>query len=335
MSTGIRSLLCRRFHEAALALLLVILLVIAGWLDRTFLSLGTQLELSAHAAELALLSLPATYILLTGGIDLSVGAAMALCAVVFGLFHEAGASLAVAVSAALLAGVGSGLLNGVFVAVVGVHPLIVTLATMAAFRGIAEGISLGRPISGFPEHFAVLGQGSLAGAPLSMILFGAAAALSAIILGATRWGRYTRAVGFNEQAAALAGVPVTSLKMTLYALSGLSAAMAALVFASRRNTAKADIGLGLELEVITAVVLGGTSVFGGRGTVLGTVLGVALIHELREFISWRFNRDEIILMIVGALLLTSVLPQILAQRRAAATRVGNVSRRRVLEKPSS
>lgn len=303
-----------------MALFLVVLMVIAGVLDRSFLSPGTQLDLSAHAAELALLSLPATFILLTGGIDLSVGATMALCAVVFGLCHEAGSGLIVAVATALLAGVACGLLNGVFVACTQVHPLIVTLATMAAFRGIAEGVSLGRPMSGFPDSFTALGQGTLAGAPLSIVLFVAAAVVSGVVLGTTRWGRYTRAVGFNEQAASFSGAPVRSLKLTLYTLSGLAAALAALVFVSRRNTAKADIGLGLELEVITAVVLGGTSVFGGRGTILGTVLGVALIHELREFISWRFNRDEIILMMVGALLLASVVPQILAQRRAAMTR---------------
>lgn len=298
-----------------MVVLLTMSLAAAGAMDRTFVSFGTQVELSAHAAELALLSLPMTFVLLTGGIDLSVGATMALCAVVFGLCHEAGAGLTVAASAAMMTGTLCGLLNGVFVAMVKVHPLVVTLATMAAYRGIAEGISLGRPVSGFPERFAFLGQGTLAGVPFSMLLFAAAAVMSAILLGLTRWGRYTRAIGFNEQAATLSGVPVRPWTLTLYTGSGLTAALAAMIFVARRNTAKADIGLGLELEVITAVVLGGTSVFGGRGTILGTLMGVALIHELREFISWRFHRDELVPMIVGALLLICVVPQVFARRQ--------------------
>jgi rhamnose transport system permease protein len=296
----------RRFafaHEAALLALLAGLLAVARVLDPAFVSGEVQAELLTHVGETALLALPMTLIVLAGGIDLSVGATMALCAVVLGLAVEAaGAPIPVAVLLALLAGGAAGALNGLFVARVRVHPLIVTLATLAAFRGIAEGISGGRPISGFPAGFTALGQNNLAAA-----LFLGGAALTALALARTPLGLWLAAIGHNEEASRFAGVPVDRIRLGLHALSGLVAAAAAVLFVARRNTAKADIGTGIELDVIAMVVLGGTSIFGGRGTIAGTVLGVLVIHETREFVSWHWNRDELNLVVLGALLILSVL----------------------------
>ena len=120
-------------------------------------------------------------------------------------------------------------------------------------------------------------------------------------------GRAMYAMGHNEKASRYSGLPVDGLKMLIYSLSGAMAGLAAVLFVARRNTAKADVGTGMELDVITAVVLGGTSIFGGRGRIAGTVLGVLLIHETREFVSWRWNNDELILVVVGALLILAVL----------------------------
>jgi len=294
-------------QESVLLILLLGLLITANVLSPTFLAPAAQLELSTHVWELALLALPMTLIILTAGIDLSIGSTMALCAVVFGLCFQAHVPLIVAALLTLLSGAAAGALNGVFVAYVRVHPLIVTLATLAAYRGIAEGISLGRPVSGFPASFTHWGQGAVLGLPIPGILFLLALAVTAFFVGRTPLGLWLSAIGFNETASRYSGVAVARIKLLLYTASGLAAGLAALLFVARRNTAKADIGTGMELAVITAVVLGGTSIFGGRGRLFGTVLGVLLIHETREFVSWQWNKDELNLIVIGTLLLLSVL----------------------------
>lgn len=294
-------------HETVLACLLGGLLLGAGLVAPAFLSLEAQIELSTHIWELALLAIPMTFIIITAGIDLSVGSTLALSAVVLGLSHEAGASPALGAVLALLTGAAAGALNGCFVARLRAHPLIVTLATLAAFRGVAEGISLGRPISGFPEGFALVGRGSLWGLPIPGLLFAVLALLAAVVLMKTPFGRRLYAIGHNETAARFSGVPVARIQLLLYTLSGVFAGLAAVILVARRNTAKADLALGLELEVITAVVLGGASIFGGRGHLLGTLLGVLLVHETREFVSWHWNRDELNFIVIGTLLIISVL----------------------------
>lgn len=303
------------WHEVGLLVLVAAVLVWAGLTDPAFLSRRAQVELSAHVWELALLALPMTLIILTAGIDLSIGATMALAAVVLGLGYEAGWPLPLCVAAALLTGTAAGALNGLAVTAIGVHPLIVTLATLAAYRGVAEGISLARPISGFPAGFGWLGQGSVLGLPLPGLVFLLALAATAFFLWATPWGASLSAIGYNERACRFAGLPVRRITCLLYVLSGWTAGLAGILYVARRNTAKADIGTGLELDVITAVVLGGTSIFGGRGTLPGTLLGVLLIHEVREFVSWRWNRDELVMLVLGVLLIASVFVQKLLSRR--------------------
>jgi rhamnose transport system permease protein len=302
-------------HEALLAGLLVALLAAAGWLEPRFIALDTQVSLAADLWEPALVALAMTLIIITAGIDLSVASAVALAAVVMGLAFERGvppwaaAALAVAVGGAL------GAINGVFVAYVRVHPLIVTLATYSAYRGVAEGISFGRSISGFPLDIKWLGQGAVAGVPVPALVFAAAAVAAAVFLGRTTVGRAIYAIGHNETACRFSGIAVDRIKLLLYTLSGLAAGAAAVMHVARFDTAKADAGEGMELDVITAVVLGGTSIFGGRGRILGTVLGVLLIHETRKFVSWRWQNSELILIVVGALLILSVLANTLLSRK--------------------
>jgi len=305
----------RYWHESVLAALLIALLVAAGIADPAFLHVGVQTELSTHVWELGLLALPMTLIIVTAGVDLSVGAMMALSAVILGLSYEAGISPWVGAWLALLTGIAAGAINGVFVAWVRVHPLIVTLATLAAYRGVAEGISLARPVSGFPESFAVLGRGHLAGVPIPGAIFAVTALLAAVVLARAPFGRALYAIGNNEAAARFSGIAVARAQLWIYTLSGAAAGLAAVIFVARRNTAKADIGTGMELDVITAVVLGGTSIYGGRGRILGTLLGVLLIHEAREFVSWKWERDELNLIVIGALLIVSVLLNSLSSRR--------------------
>ena len=297
----------RYWHEAVLAAILGLLLVCAGVADPEFVGIGAQNVLSTHVWELAILALPMTLIIITAGIDLSVGATTALAAVVLGLSYEAGVPVGLAAVLAILAGLAAGALNGVFVAYVKVHPLLVTLASLSAYRGIAEGISLGRPISAFPEGFAFIGQGTVLAFPVAGLVFAGVAAVAWVILAKAPLGRYLYTMGHNELAARYSGVPVDRIKLLLYSLSGAAAGIAAVILVSRRNTAKADMATGMELDVITAVVLGGTSIFGGRGRIVGTILGVLVIHEVREFVSWRWGRDELNFIVVGTLLIASVL----------------------------
>lgn len=295
------------WHEAAMALLAAVLFIAMGALDPSFIRWPTQVELSTHVWELAILAVPMTLIIVTAGIDLSVGSAMALSAVALGLVFEAGYSPWAGAVAAIVVGCLAGLLNGVFVAWMRVHPLIVTLATLAAFRGIAEGISVGRPISGFPASFAYIGQGTALGLPVPALVFLVFLCVGIGLLGFMPVGRFLYAMGHNETAARYSGVAVDRIKLFLYGFAGASAGVAAVLFVARRNTAKADVATGMELDVITAVVLGGTSIFGGRGTLVGTLLGVFLIHEVREFVSWRWQRDELNFIVLGTLLILAVL----------------------------
>jgi rhamnose transport system permease protein len=295
------------FHEGVLLLLLALVLGVAGWLEPTFITPRTQLDIGPHAFELALLALPMTLVIISGGIDLSVGSTMALASVALGLLYQAHATMWLACAGSLAVGTGAGALNGFFVARVRVHPLLITLATLAAYRGLAEGISRARPVSGFPDGFLELGSGTALGVPIPVLILVPAVLATGLVASQSVWGTWIYAIGGNERAARYCGLPVDRVKFLLYTLTGSAAALCAIVFAARRNTAKADVGSGIELEVITAVVLGGTSIFGGRGTIIGTVLGFLLVHELREFISWRWEHDEIILIVIGATLIGSVL----------------------------
>ncbi|HVT89543.1 MAG TPA: ABC transporter permease [Tepidisphaeraceae bacterium] len=299
------------WHEVVLAVLLVGLMIWAGVTEpprrNTFVSPGTQLQLSGNMWEMALLTVPMTLIIITSGIDLSVGSAMALSAVALGETYNHGFSVWIAAAVAIGMGLWAGFFNGLFISKLHVHPLIVTLATLAAFKGIAEGYSEGVSVSKFPESFRMIGEGTILGLPIPGIIFMGVVISAAVILIKTRWGRYLYSMGHNETATRFSGVPVDKIKLALYTLSGGMAGLAAVIYGARRDSAKADVGDGMELDVITAVVLGGTSIFGGRGNMLGTLLGVLLVHETRELVSWRWNQAELNLIVIGLLLIGSVL----------------------------
>lgn len=294
---------------ACLSALLAGILLFAARQSPAFVALTAQLELAPHAAELAIIALPLTFIIMSGGIDLSVGSTMALAAVVLGLLFERGTPVALASAAALCVGGAAGALNGLIITRTRVHSLIVTLGTMAMVRGLAEGLSKGRAVSAFPEWFLALADQRLLGLPLPVMAMTLCAIAFFLFAACTVQGRWIPAVGDNDIAARSCGVPSDALTIFLFTLSGLAAALCGVVFTIRRATAKADIGSGIELEAITAVLLGGTSIRGGRGSILGTMLGVAIIHEMREFISWQWQKDEIIPVVLGAILILAVLIQ--------------------------
>ncbi|HRF58308.1 MAG TPA: ABC transporter permease [Fimbriimonadaceae bacterium] len=308
-------------REWTLAALLALLMLYAWRADPSFVSLRAQALLSTHIWELAIVAIPMLLIVIAAGIDLSVGSMFALCAVVLGLLHERGVPIGWAAIAAMAAGALQGAINGWFVARLKVHPLLVTLGTMAAYRGIAEGISTARPLSGYPEGFLALSHENLLGVPIPGWVFLCLAMFAALVLGRTVFGKWTIALGTNESATRFSAIPVARVQWLLFAGCGLACGIAAVLTVARTNTAKADMGMGLPLEAVTAVVLGGAKIEGGSGSVIGLVLGLALIHETREFVSWHWKLNELNLIVLGALLIVSVLIQrVFESRNRVASR---------------
>lgn len=301
--------------EVALGGILLLVLAAMALLSDEFLTPRNLLEMTRFIVEIGLLALPMTLVIITRGIDLSVGANLALSAVCFGLVWQAGVPLLPAAALGVLAGTLGGVLNGVTSAYVGVPPLVVTLATFGAYRGIALGLSQGRGVSGFPEWFYRLGQGSLGPVPVQLALFAVAAAGFWLLLHRTTYGRAVYAIGHNERAARHAGIPVRRVLLGLYTLSGAMAGLAAIVYVSRIGTAKGNAGANYELEAITAVVLGGTSIAGGSGSLPGTLLGLAIIISLRFGLILGGVDANIRALVLGLALIGAVLAYRLLGRR--------------------
>jgi rhamnose transport system substrate-binding protein len=274
-----------------------------------FATAANLFEISRLSVELGLLAVALTPILVTGGIDLSVGSMMGLAAVLFGAaYQDWQLPPWVCAAVALLAGCGGGALNGYLVARLNIPSLIVTLGTFSLFRGIAEGITLGaKNYTGFPAGFLALGQGYLWGAiPAQLPVFIVVLVAYALLLHRSTIGRALYAIGFSSDGARYAGIPVGRRVGLVYFRSGASASVAAIVYVAHLGQARSDAGSGYELDAITAVVLGGTSVFGGRGTVLGTVLGLAALAVLRNGLRLAALPSEFAGILTGTLLLATI-----------------------------
>ena len=270
-------------QEAVLVGILILVVVVLSFKSDRFLTAANLLNQTRFLSEVALLTVPMTFIIILGGIDLSVGSMMALGAVLLGFSWQSfGFPLWAAVCVALCGGTLAGLLNGLVIVYLGVPPLIVTLATLAIYRGLSFGISESRSVNGFPDSFAFWGSGDIGGLPVQLYLLVGVLVVSALALARTPLGRCVYAIGNNETAARFAGLRVGRIKLIMYSFSGFMAAVAGFIFTSRVTSTRADAATGLELDVIAAVVFGGTSIFGGRGTILGTALGVVIIQLLKN-----------------------------------------------------
>jgi ribose/xylose/arabinose/galactoside ABC-type transport system permease subunit len=293
-------------REVVLLGVLIALVVVMTLLDPLFLSPTTLLNTSRFFVEVGLMALGMTLIIITGGIDLSVGSNLGLVSVAVGFSYAAGLPLPLAILFGLVVGVAAGFFNSVFITFLDLHPLVVTLGTFALFQGLAYGLSNADAVSDFPAWFAYFGQAYLGPVPGQLILFVVAVAVVWVILSRTSFGRYVYAIGNNEEAARFSGVPIRRVKIALYSGTGLLVAMAAVIYTSRVYTARADTGLGLELGVISAVVLGGASIYGGSGTIGGTVLGVLIIATLQNGLILAGVPSTWQLFILGVLLLVAV-----------------------------
>jgi rhamnose transport system permease protein len=309
-------------HETILLLVLVAEWFYFNAVGRRFGTLDNTFDIMRHSAEIGLLALVMTPIILTGGIDLSVGSLLGLCAILFGkLWRDAGMSLPLAAACTLLIGAGAGALNATLIARLRLPALIVTLGTYSLFRGFAEAITRGvDTFTNFPNSFLVLGQQRVAGLPTQVWFFLVVAIGVWLLVHRTTFGRSFRAIGFAPEGARFAGLPVERRLALAYVLAGVVAALAAIIYTARLGQAKADAGTGYELFAITAVVLGGTSIFGGVGSVHGTLLGVAAIAVLNNGLVHARQPREVAGMLTGVLLLValgaSALPKLLAKLRA-------------------
>jgi rhamnose transport system permease protein len=292
--------------EGLLLAALSIATIIMAQLSPHFLSVDNIFNITRFIAEVGIISLGMTAVILTGGIDLSVGSILGMSGIVLGALFAAGWDVWLAALAAVLVGGLAGLLNGIVVVATRVHSLVVTLATLAIYRGLALGISQGRSYRGFPESFFLLGQGYLGSVPVQLILFGVLAVVFGVLLGRTVFGRVLYASGHSETATLFSGNNVDRVKLVVFTLSGLLSGLAAVVFVSRVSSARGDAGQLVELDAITAVVLGGTALTGGRGSIWGTLLGLLLIGVVRNGLTLAFVPLEVQAVFVGAILILAV-----------------------------
>ena len=310
-----RGVLQRFGREGGLALALGGLVLVMSIISPYFLTGDNLLGMSRHLAEVGIIACGMTLVIVSGGIDLSVGSLLGLCGIALGYGYQAG-GLGPGLVAALATGLVGGGLNGLLVSRWRLPPLIVTLATMALFRGAAMTISQAQPVSDFPEGFGWIGQGDLFGLPFQLCVWLAVLGLTTLVIRRTRAGRRIRAIGDSERAARFAALAVERVVFGLYAACGLLCAVSGIVFTARVSTARADAGLGLELEVITAVVLGGTRITGGQGSIVGSFLGVLILGVVRNGFTLAGVSSVWQAMLAGAILIgTAVLNQRLAERR--------------------
>ena len=272
-SAGARTLI-------VLALVILVIIAALAVLSPTFLTPGNITDLLMRMSPLGMLAIAETIVLISGGFDLTIGVVMALSAAVVGVLSAAGAPFGLALAAALASGVAVGVLNAFCVVQLRLQPFIVTLATMSIIRSIVYAMLKGNVLTDLPEGFLNLRYVSVLGVPLLFLVLAVAAALGIVLLRLTVVGRRIFAVGSNEKTSFLSGVFVNRVKYIVYCLSGFIAAFAGLLYTVRVRAVIPDTGINAPLEVVTAVLIGGTAIAGGKGSILGAMLGILAMFLL-------------------------------------------------------
>jgi rhamnose transport system permease protein len=316
------TMVARKFlrWESMLAAVLVLEFVLFASLSPYFLDVYTLSDATFNFTERAIVALPLAMLIIAGEIDISIAAIIALASVSMGLTASTGAGTGVIVCAGLGTGLAAGILNGALVTVGRVPSIVATIGTMTLFRGAAYAVLGDRVLKDYPESFAVFGQGYLAGAlSVELGLFMVLALSCGVFLHYTRWGRTIFAVGANPVASRFAGIAVNRYRFVLFALTGLFCGIAAVLLTSRLGSTRPSIAQGWELEIISMVILGGISVWGGKGSILGVVLA-ALVFGLITFGLGLMNIPGIVMSIfVGTLLIAVVaVPALLGRLKAGA-----------------
>lgn len=309
--------------ESTITLLVVLALLIGSTLHDAFLTGPNLSNLAANLVEIALIALTMTLVIIAAEIDLSVASMVGMCSALLGVLWAAGVAMPLALLLTLTLGVLAGSLNGWLVTRLGLPSLAVTIGTLALYRGLAYALLGDRAVADFPPFWTNLGFGLLPGTqiPIPIVAFVVLAIITAVTLHATPFGRSLYAIGANELAARFAGLRVERTKLLLFALSGLMSAFAAIIYTFRFSSARADNAVGLELAVIAAVLLGGVSIFGGRGSVIGVIAAVFLIGIIQNALTLADVPNEILTIVTGLLLILSVLgPNLAAHFKAARQR---------------
>jgi rhamnose transport system permease protein len=320
--------------EGLLFLVLIVIVIYNALRTPGYLTVNNWVNLFELSIEKIIVALIMTFIIINAEMDLSVASMMGLAACTMAFLFTGGMPMAAAVAAGLLVGVLAGLFNSFWISVVGLPSLVVTLAGLIGYRGLAYVLLEDRSIGQFPAWFNALGQEPLIGPfPLAMIIFLVMLILSFIILQYSAFGRYVYVIGNNKDVARYAGVKVPRTKFLLFVASSSIAAMAGIFYAARLGAVRGDSANGFELDIITMVLLGGVSIFGGSGTMGGVLLSILIILNLRNGMSLANLSGHMQTGVIGLLLILSVLVPNLAgavqaawkRRRAGRAQLSSVA----------
>jgi len=294
-------------------LLLGVLLSIAS---PYFLTTGNLTNILVQASVIALLAGGQTFVILTGGVDLAVGALTALAGAVAGhLMIKLGVDVYLALGVALAIGAAVGLFNGYLVAFVGIPSFIVTLGGLTLWRGLAFESTGGFDNAGMPEPMPFIGYGEWLGVPMPIVITAVYFVVMAFVLSSTKLGRYVYAMGSNEVGARQVGIPIKGYKLAVYVVSGLSCALGAIVLMARMDSSSGKMAQMFELDAIAAVILGGTSLFGGRGSIWGSLLGAILITMVRNGMNLMEISQFKQMMAIGAVVIVAVWIDVIRRQR--------------------
>ncbi len=309
---------------------LIILCVIFYILEPRFFGQLNVFNVLRQVSVYGLLAIGMTFVILTGGIDLSIGSLLALAGLVGAVVYKGGTGLLsagtagqaqgfglpAAFAAAIAVGLLGGLLQGLAVSKLRVPAFIVTLGGLSIFRGLSLMLTSGQPISTFPDEYTFWGKGMIGPVPVPVVIFAIFAVIAFVVLRYARYGRHIYAIGGNQEASRLSGLNVSWLVMSVYLITGFFAGLSGFLLSSRLNSAEVIAGVGYELTVIAAVVIGGTSLFGGEGGVLGTVVGVLLIGVLNNGLTMVNVSPYVQQVIIGLIIVFAVyLDQLVKRRR--------------------
>jgi ribose transport system permease protein len=312
------SRLLRHARGQGLLGLLIVLIITFSIASPYFLNLNNFLDIGAVVGILGIMAVAQTLLMISGGIDISLGSCAATSAVTLVIVQQAGASIWVGAGVALLIGAGIGALNGTITVFFGVDPLVTTLGTYSIFQGLAYVIAESRTLIFNSDSFSFLGTGSIGSVPFPLVLFALVFIVGLFVERMTRFGRSIYAIGGNFEAARNSGIRVNSIRFVLYVASGISGAIAGILVTSQLSSAAPQIGSAYLLAVITAVILGGASLKGGRGSLVGTLIAVAILGVLQNgfaLLQWSSFAQSIVL---GVFLIVAVLlDQRLRLRRLA------------------
>ena len=294
--------------EGFLAIILLVVVIVNSLLSESFLSIENQINLFVLSIEKVIIALIMAKIIINAEIDLSVASMMGLSACALGWFVESGMSMTMALIASITIGAVGGAFNGFWITVVKLPSLVVTLAMLIGFRGLARVLIGDRSIKMFPQWFEDLGQQPLfLNIPFSVMIFVALLICVVISLEYTGFGRHIYTIGINQNVALYSGINVARVKMLLFIFSGIISAIAGILYAARLGKVRGDMGLGFELDIITIVLLGGVSIFGGSGSIYGVILSILIVLYLRNGMSLSNITGHLQTGVIGVLLILSVL----------------------------